>query len=174
MAVYQAGLDSRGRYVDGRVQWLNDTKEILRQTAAENFDPIYQMAENGVEKAMQNDTVGAAIQVMYQLKNGRQVFRNYKIQPEVYKTQENRLFADSDYVENLYALYRAGEAMFAGTFYIIWIFWDRAYECQPGESSDGGLQAGAAGRWIMTRLPGEDPPGPDQFLLFIRGVLQCR
>ena len=71
MAVYQAGLDSRGRYVDGRVQWLNDTKEILRQTAAENFDPIYQMAENGVEKAMQNDTDGAAIQVMYQLKNGR-------------------------------------------------------------------------------------------------------
>lgn len=109
MAVYQAGLDSRGRYVDGRVQWLNDTKEILRQTAAEKFDPIYQMAENGVEKAMQNDTDGAAIQVMYQLKNGRQVFRNYKIQPEVYKTQENRLFADSDYVENLYALYQVPE-----------------------------------------------------------------
>ncbi|MDY3918074.1 MAG: DUF6449 domain-containing protein [Candidatus Limivivens sp.] len=109
MAVYQSSLHCRGNYEDGEITWDERVRDTLKRSTLTDFEPIYELAENGVENAVNQKNRGTRISVRYQLKNGKEVFRNYRVDSEIYEACQQRLFENPDYLKNLYAIYRAPE-----------------------------------------------------------------
>ncbi|MDO5423565.1 MAG: DUF6449 domain-containing protein [Eubacteriales bacterium] len=111
MSIYNGNLNARGRYQEQAktIVWGDGSREILEMTPLTDFAPIYELAKNGVEKAEAEDESGTRIYVMYQLKDGRNVFRKYWVDDQAYANAQQELFEDENYKKNLYAIYQAPE-----------------------------------------------------------------
>ena len=99
MAVCDLDLPT-GYLVEGR--WNDSTRSALDHLETEQFDQIYALAENGVENAGEwkgynyytSDGDYWFVGIKYHLKNGREMYRKYRVKQELLNTCMDAVWSD--------------------------------------------------------------------------------
>lgn len=108
MAVLEAYQNYGDYLIDGKM--TGNVEEILDYLETDQFDAMYQIAENGVERERRADRMnqvygnGRFVNVMYRLKNGREIYRVYYVENSVYTECMEKMMQDSEFAGKYYPL----------------------------------------------------------------------
>lgn len=82
----------------------NTTKKFLNQVSFDNFEPLYQLAQNAVDNSdpKKQDYSGSTISLKFTLKNGRNIYRQYLVEPSDLYTCLKYVLDDVDYKKALF------------------------------------------------------------------------
>lgn len=82
------------------------SKEALDYLETENFDPIYRLAQEGVENAKKKVWEGEIrrIYLKYHLKNGKEIYRTYEVEEELYEVAMEELLKDPELKTRFYPI----------------------------------------------------------------------
>ncbi|MCD7834218.1 MAG: efflux RND transporter permease subunit [Lachnospiraceae bacterium] len=105
MSVSSPDFSSYVAYGDnGEIVYSTSYRERLDQVEWEEFDGIYELAEDGVENVREYGLSDAVydqdvhgVYIKYHLKNGKEVYRYYQINTELYCEVMNGLFQDENF-----------------------------------------------------------------------------
>ena len=102
MALYSSDINryGYGRSSSGEVSY--NTRDGLEATLTENFDPIYELAKEGVDGEKDRSV---DINVEYKLKNGKKVFRRYSVNRETFNTAYEELFKNEEFIEKTFPVF---------------------------------------------------------------------
>lgn len=145
MAVKDGSVDGWSFPVDGHWKmYTSEQSEVLDYLETDRVEVLYALAENGVEnekqsRGMQDRYVEHTewIGLKYHLKNGKEVYRNYAVDRDLYFASMEELLADPQEQERLFPILTvdAEEVVdITGTIYR-----SKAEEGEPGiPDTDGG------------------------------------
>ena len=86
------------------------SKELLDYLETGNWEPIYEVAKNGVgnsELEYYDDV--SYVHLKFRLKDGREVYRHYWVNTELYLTCMDQILADQEYLERYYPIFLQDE-----------------------------------------------------------------
>jgi len=116
MALYSYGVNGSFAYKvtddDGIAPFEYGERAALDEMAISDFEPIYEIAGNGV-KNVRKETEGmdlVPVSVKYVLKNGKSVYRSYQIDRNVFMESEQALFTQEDYKQKTYPIFNKESA----------------------------------------------------------------
>lgn len=93
-----------GEGEDEKWVYLSD-KEQLDYLETDEWEPIYEIAQNGVEKVATNYYEDEHyVYLKYKLKNGKSIYRNYWVDVELYQECMNQLLSDPTYLERFFPI----------------------------------------------------------------------
>jgi hypothetical protein len=97
-------LNENGQVTDGLYGSIS--KELLDQFETDDFDDFYQLAENGVanEKGEGNDRMRVSVGVKYHLKNGKEVYRCYNVDLDLFLEVFNHQKEQEGFTETYYPI----------------------------------------------------------------------
>ncbi|MCD8336013.1 MAG: efflux RND transporter permease subunit [Lachnospiraceae bacterium] len=107
MSVSSPDFSSYIAYGDnGEIVYSTSYRERLDQVEWDEFDKIYELAEDGVENVKEYGLSDAiydqnvnGVYIKYHLKSGKEVYRYYQIDRELYCEVMNELFQEEDFKE---------------------------------------------------------------------------
>lgn len=85
---------------------------ILDSYQMNEFEPIYDMAENGVENvgdSLETNLEKTLVSVKFNLKNGNHVYRSYYVDNALFEEETEELFEKDGFVEVLYPIFDQAE-----------------------------------------------------------------
>ncbi len=80
------------------------TKEVMDYLETGDFDAIYKVAQNGVENTGEEYWEGYCVHIKYHLKNGREEYRSYHVDADVYTECMNELLKDEAFREKYFPI----------------------------------------------------------------------
>lgn len=136
----------RYNMVDGESYSL---KKRLKNLETDQIDVLYQVAENGVknsDRLFDADQICVSVNLKYHLKNGREIYRSYIVDEDVYLDAMDQLMADSSYREKYYPISQWTKEQMTYVNGYCWLDTDIVQE-QVKEFTDSGeiTQTAAAG-----------------------------
>lgn len=82
-------------------------KKRLKKLETDQIDVLYKVAENGVKNSSRlfsEDQIGVSVNLKYHLKNGREIYRSYIVDQEIYLAAMDQLLEADSYREIYYPI----------------------------------------------------------------------
>ena len=85
-----------------------DSTQVLDSYQLTEFEPIYAMAENGsqnADKGTEEDVTKILVDIRYNLKNGRVVYRTYPVDRDVFEENAEKLYEKPGFIKAMYPIF---------------------------------------------------------------------
>lgn len=141
------GNTNYGYNVDGR--WLTDNREILDYLETDQVEPLYRIAECGVELERAADAFTEFeysgnywfVYVKYHLKSGKEIYRQYQVNADVLIECMDQVLADESYHERYFSFLTVDEKLLQTAYLDVYtmesqVDWDESEQILPEDKEE--------------------------------------